>query len=102
MGCLENLEFNISLKDIVIGDAGDIPTHLTLEQAHEELKLRVRAVMLGGSIPFVIGGGNDQSFPNVCAFMDILSQETGCAMVRVLCLYLDIQPSPGSTRSHKY
>ena len=85
MGCIENLEYGISLDKLSIFDAGDVPTDLSLEESHEWLSLRVQDVLARKAIPFVVGGGNDQSFPNVCGLLEHLKQESGSEKVFVLC-----------------
>ncbi|KAG9392810.1 Ureohydrolase [Carpediemonas membranifera] len=53
-----------------ITDAGDATSNDgTLESAHASLERMVRSVVEKGGIPFVIGGGNDQSFPNGRGFL---------------------------------
>lgn len=45
--------------------------NLQLEAAHSALTDRVSTFLRQGSVPFVIGGGNDQSYPNVSALLDL-------------------------------
>lgn len=58
-----------------IFDAGDVPSHLSLEDAHRFLERAVRDVLLRGQYPVVVGGGDDQSLPNVTAFLKTLVEE---------------------------
>jgi len=57
-------------------DSGDIGTidaegkPRELEEGHRLLTERVKFVVTHGGIPFVIGGGNDQSFPNVLGLLE--------------------------------
>eukprot|EP00761_Pharyngomonas_kirbyi_P000375 gb/GECH01000375.1/.p1 GENE.gb/GECH01000375.1/~~gb/GECH01000375.1/.p1 ORF type:complete len:306 (+),score=98.05 gb/GECH01000375.1/:1-918(+) len=74
-GTVLNPEYNIDLNQIKITDSGDIPTNLSLEQAHVELEKKVKEIIEKGSIPFVIGGGNDQSFCNASALMQCYSSQ---------------------------
>lgn len=69
MGAVKNVEYDVDLSTLRIRDAGDIPAGLALEEAHAALQKRVGEVLAAGGIPFVVGGGNDQSFPNVAALM---------------------------------
>ena len=43
-----------------VSDIGDINPELSLEDAHNELRERVKAVLLEKKVPFIVGGGNDQ------------------------------------------
>ncbi|ELR23900.1 arginase [Acanthamoeba castellanii str. Neff] len=63
VGPLVNPEFGIDLRGLKIVDAGDIAVP-TLEEGHESLASTVGKIIGHGGIPFVIGGGNDQSYPN--------------------------------------
>lgn len=71
-------------REIRIADAGDISNATSLEVGHSELKSRVASIlktgirffhlilfllMDGGAVPFVVGGGNDQSYPNASALL---------------------------------
>ncbi len=68
-GTVCNPEWEIDLSQITLADAGDVPPDLPLDQAHSVLTERVSAVLQAGGIPFVVGGGNDQSYPNACALL---------------------------------
>ena len=37
MGCIENLEFGINLASVRVADSGDVPSELSLEDAHQHL-----------------------------------------------------------------
>ena len=69
-GTPDNPEMNIDLSGITIADAGDIPAGLPLEQSHTALSEKTASIIQNGGIPFVVGGGNDQSWPNACALLD--------------------------------
>lgn len=64
IGTIINPELGIDCTSLKIVDAGDIEAGLDLEKAHELLTQKVQEVIKNGGIPFVIGGGNDQSYPN--------------------------------------
>lgn len=64
MGTLSNPEFNTDIRNLSISDGGDISNALSFEDAHKELTNTVEKILSRASIPFVIGGGNDQSYPN--------------------------------------
>eukprot|EP00698_Gefionella_okellyi_P021077 TRINITY_DN671_c0_g1_i3.p1 TRINITY_DN671_c0_g1~~TRINITY_DN671_c0_g1_i3.p1 ORF type:complete len:246 (-),score=61.04 TRINITY_DN671_c0_g1_i3:328-1065(-) len=79
-------------SSIKITDAGDIDASLELEEAHERLAELVGRVCARGGIPFVIGGGNDQSYPNACgAFQHPKAQAKGLAVIN-LDAHLDVRP----------
>lgn len=58
------MEYNIDCSKLQIGDFGDVEPGLELEDAHAKLTEKVSTILKNGGIPFVIGGGNDQSYPN--------------------------------------
>ncbi|MFQ5444400.1 MAG: formimidoylglutamase [Nitrospinales bacterium] len=90
IGTTQNPHEKIDLSNITIGDAGDISINLSLEKAHDQLTQKTREILAGGAIPFVVGGGNDQSFPNVSALLDHISG----ANVGVINIdaHLDVRP----------
>ena len=57
-------------RSLKLRDAGDIPGGLTLEEGHARLRAKVGSILAGGAVPFVVGGGNDQSFANGSALLD--------------------------------
>ncbi|KAI9221047.1 hypothetical protein BC828DRAFT_382096 [Blastocladiella britannica] len=62
----------------------------TLEVAHASLQTRVAGTLQRGYVPFVIGGGNDQSYPNVRALMDVV---TGPSVAVInIDAHLDVRP----------
>jgi len=69
-GTIDNPETNIDLSSITLADAGDIPAGLPLDQSHAALTRQTASIIQKGGIPFVVGGGNDQSYPNACALLD--------------------------------
>ena len=69
-GTVDNPEMNIDLSGITLADAGDIPTGLPLDQSHTALTQQTTSILQKGGIPFIIGGGNDQSYPNARALLD--------------------------------
>lgn len=79
MGTVVNPEFQVDLRTIGLYDVGDVDKGASLEDAHQTLATRVRAILDGRSggsggpvIPFVVGGSNDQSYPNATALMEHL------------------------------
>lgn len=68
-GSLDNPEFMISLRQVKVFDIGDIPLHLSLEDAHARLAATVKTVLQLGAVPFVLGGSGDQSYHNARGLM---------------------------------
>ncbi|CAF1436599.1 unnamed protein product, partial [Rotaria magnacalcarata] len=48
-------------KYLTISDRGNINADLTLEEAHQQFETRIQQLISNEKIPFVVGGGNDQS-----------------------------------------
>ncbi len=69
-GSLHNPETDADLASLTISDSGDIPPDVPLEEAHTLLTREAAVILDGGGIPFVVGGGNDQSYPNACALIE--------------------------------
>lgn len=59
---------------IKITDAGDVPLELSQEDSYKHLTEMVERVVSKGGIPFVVGGGNDESYPNACGLMNALGK----------------------------
>lgn len=89
MGTVFNPEYNVDLTNIKISDAGDIDPDCDLEKAHELLKDKVAEIIKNGGIPFVIGGGNDQSYPNASGMFE--STEGSIGVVNIDA-HLDVRP----------
>ena len=78
LGTLVNPERNIDLRDLKVGDLGNIREATSLEEAHVNLRESVKLITTAGAIPFVVGGSNDQSYPNAMGFLQGLeSLENG-------------------------
>lgn len=89
MGTIFNPEYKVDLTNIRISDAGDIDPNLTLEEAHEKLAERVESLIKSGKIPFVIGGGNDQSYPNALGMIKATKGSVGVVNIDA---HLDVRP----------
>ena len=89
-GSVDNPEIAADLTALSITDAGDIDPALPLEKAHAELTRRVGSILKRGGIPFVVGGGNDQSYPNASALLD--QAEEGPVGVINIDAHLDVRP----------
>jgi len=90
IGSLDNPELDISLSGIRVIDAGDVDPSLELEKAHTELATMVDGLIRLNCIPFVIGGGNDQSYANVSGLMSALPGKE-YAVINVDA-HLDVRP----------
>jgi hypothetical protein len=66
-------------RGIRVTDAGDINPGLSLEDAHRSLAEKIQCIINKGGIPFVVGGGNDQSFANADGLMRAVN--SGCVAV---------------------
>jgi formiminoglutamase len=94
LGTIVNPEFNHNslANKLQIIDSGDVlvddPTNL--EAAHEKLAFRVAECMRLGAIPFVVGGGNDQSYANFCGLRD--SGVVSEVSVVNIDAHLDVRP----------
>ncbi|MEE9240648.1 MAG: formimidoylglutamase, partial [bacterium] len=77
------------LSRLKIADAGDVPKRLSLQEAHTRLEESVASALKAGAIPFVVGGGNDQSYPNASALLGRASGETGVVNIDA---HLDVRP----------
>jgi len=90
MGSLRNLEFGIDISDRVdFFDCGDV-SGATLEEAHVNLRREVSAILSKGHVPIVIGGSNDQSYPNARALMDNLDDLANLTVIN-LDAHLDVR-----------
>ncbi|MFQ5715658.1 MAG: formimidoylglutamase [Nitrospinales bacterium] len=89
-GAVDNPQMGIDLTDFPIADAGDIPAHYGLKEAHSALTRRTEAALKGGGIPFIVGGGNDQSYPNASALLNQVPRHK--AGVVNIDAHLDVRP----------
>ncbi len=89
-GTIDNPEMNIDLSGLSIADAGDIPADLPLDQSHTTLTQQTASIIQKGGIPFVVGGGNDQSYPNACALLD--AKPDNAVGVINIDAHLDVRP----------
>ncbi|CAM4831505.1 unnamed protein product, partial [Rotaria magnacalcarata] len=84
-------------KYLTISDGGNINADLTLEEAHQQLETRIQQLLSNGKIPFVVGGGNDQSYPNASA---LLNHTTKSIYVINIDAHLDVRPLKENNKSH--
>jgi formiminoglutamase len=83
-------------KYLKISDGGDIKENLSLEEAHQQLEERIKELILNKKIPFVVGGGNDQSYPNVSA---LLNYSKSIYVINIDA-HLDVRPLKENNQSH--
>uniref|UniRef100_A0A6B2LAM9 Arginase n=1 Tax=Arcella intermedia TaxID=1963864 RepID=A0A6B2LAM9_9EUKA len=92
-GTAINPELGIDLTSLEIGNLGMIEEGLTLEDAHQKLTTIVKSVLDAGSIPFIVGGGNDQSYPNASALLSKLQTDPSQSLgVINIDAHLDVRP----------
>ena len=89
-GITDNPELDIDLSGLNLADAGNIPTDLPLGQSHTTLTQKTSAILQKDGIPFVVGGGNDQSYPNASALLD--SKPDISVGVINIDAHLDVRP----------
>ena len=89
-GTVNNPEGDTDLSSLAITDAGDIPPEIPLQDAHALLTQKVGSILKKGGIPFVVGGGNDQSYPNASALLHHQKDKT--VGVINIDAHLDVRP----------
>lgn len=89
MGTLKNPEFDIDLSSLQVYDCGNISAS-SLEEGHQQLEDVVSDALGKSLLPFVVGGGNDQSAPNGRALL----RHTPIEKVSVINIdaHLDVRP----------
>ncbi|XP_065667727.1 formimidoylglutamase [Hydra vulgaris] len=98
MGTVINPEFNIDLSNIHFEDRGDIQISDSLENNHEILASEVSSLLNDGFIVIVVGGGNDQSYPNAKGLMS--SMKSGNIGVVNIDAHLDVRPLINGSLAH--
>lgn len=89
-GALKNEEFSIDISDLVVSVVGDPKSRdCTLEEAHELLKNENLEVLKKGAFPFIVGGGNDGSYPNASALLEYSKDVVCCVNIDA---HLDVRP----------
>jgi len=72
-------------EHIAVVDLGDVAAAgASLEEAHAALRARVAEACRRGHTPWIVGGGNDQSYPNVSGLMDALALDNGSSSATAL------------------
>lgn len=94
-GALVNLEHDVDISQLPIATVGAWMTETdswdTLEESHVHLTERVRSVLDAGSVAFVVGGGNDQSYPNAVALLEASGGQRPVACINIDA-HLDVRP----------
>ncbi|KAJ3295253.1 hypothetical protein HDU79_009574 [Rhizoclosmatium sp. JEL0117] len=99
-GTAINPEFGIDLGKLDIGFYGVIDASLTLEDGHKALEAAVKEALDAGSIPFIVGGGNDQSYPNASALLSHLETTPETIGVINIDAHLDVRPRTATGLVH--
>jgi formiminoglutamase len=93
------LELGVSVDVLDAGDVIPAPAaarDVDLEAAHRRLEVGVRNIVAAGGIPFVVGGSNDQSYPNARGLLRALAEEEASASralhVVNVDAHLDVRP----------
>ncbi|KAJ3356461.1 hypothetical protein GGF32_001486 [Allomyces javanicus] len=94
VGTIVNSEYDVDLRSTVqLVNGGLVGNNdaMTLEDGHTMLRSRVRDAIQHGFVPFVIGGGNDQSYPNARGLLDTLSPTTHLTVINIDA-HFDVRP----------
>ena len=87
-----NPEFHVDVTKLNVYDFGNISISEDedLEHAHEKLQNSIKDIISHCSVPFIIGGGNDQSFPNAMGLLK--NAEEKSVVVVNIDAHLDVRP----------
>ena len=103
-GTVINVQFNdLDLREhLTLSDGGDIPEDLSLEEAHQRLEERIEGLLSLSKLPFVIGGGNDQSYPNASALLALQEKSHSGQALWVINIdaHLDVRPLKEGKQVH--
>ncbi|CAF1578110.1 unnamed protein product [Adineta ricciae] len=83
-------------KYVKISDGGNINENLSLEEAHQQLEERVTHLIRNQKIPFIVGGGNDQSYPNASGLLN----NSKSVYVINIDAHLDVRPLKEGNKAH--
>ena len=100
-GTVVNAEYDdLDLREhLSISDGGDIQMDLSLEEAHRRLEERCSTLIRQGKVPFVVGGGNDQSYPNALALLKNLPEQRSMCVINIDA-HLDVRPLKEGNKAH--
>jgi formiminoglutamase len=101
IGPIVNCELGIDLKDFKIGDYGNIEAS-DFESSHAKLQLKVLTVLSKPykPVPFVIGGGNDQSWSNGLGFLQYCLNNSYKPLIINIDAHLDVRGLDDQGRIH--
>lgn len=68
----------------------------TLEESHQKLEKQVCEILKKGGVPFVVGGGNDESYPNASALLSCY-KKVGVVNIDA---HFDVRPLLEGGRAH--
>ena len=99
MGSVENSEFDVDLSDLKLSyhaiELEDVEED-DLEEANCRLTAAVSDIFSAGGLPFVVGGGNDQSFANWRALRHSLCDDNSSTLQTIgvvnIDAHLDVRP----------
>ncbi|KAI9333986.1 hypothetical protein BDR26DRAFT_1009886 [Obelidium mucronatum] len=97
-GTAANPEHGVALAGLGIGSVGSVAAGLSLEDAHAALAATVARVLGAGSVAFVVGGGNDQSFANADALL-VSAHGRDCGVINIDA-HLDVRPQTPAGLEH--
>ena len=98
-GTVVNAEFDcLDLrKYLKISDGGNIDEDLSLEEAHQQLQRKIQQLLTNQQIPFIVGGGNDQSYPNASV---LLQTSTKSLLIINIDAHFDVRPLKDDGKAH--
>lgn len=93
-GIHKNPEYQIDISNLKIKDNGNTPAtyYQLLHTVHQE---NIENLLKIGELPFVIGGSNDQSYPNAMAFSNTRKNPKKCLVINIDA-HLDVRPLIGN------
>ena len=98
LGPLVNPEFKVDIQNIHLVDRGNIDISDKLEENHITLTTSVKSILDDGYIGIIIGGGNDQSYCNASALMQL--ENGGDIGVVNIDAHLDARPLLDNNLAH--
>lgn len=100
-GPIVNCELGIDLSDFTISDYGNIESS-DFEACHDKLRTKVLTILNKPHkpIPFIIGGGNDQSWSNGLAFLSHCASNSYKPLIINIDSHLDVRTLDDNNRLH--
>lgn len=91
-GALLNREHEADIRQLWVALHSDVGAGLSLEDAHDALTTAVQKALSRSQLPFVVGGGNDQSYPNARALLAHAAALHRPVAVINIDAHLDVRP----------